>query len=77
MSDERNELKGAAWLKESEAAGKYMSGKVQINGAEYFINIFRNKHKTEDKHPDCNILLKPKGGQASVVQETFSDDVPF
>lgn len=78
--DERNELKGALWLKESEKAGKYMGGNVQIDGKEYFINVFKNRHKEKETHPDYNVLLKPKDGQsapAAQVQEVFKDDVPF
>jgi hypothetical protein len=78
MADARDELKGAAWQKHSEAAGTYYSGKVTVNGTEYFINIFRNKHKEEgDRKPDLNILLKPKDGDVAKAQEVFTSDIPF
>lgn len=77
MIDERNELKGALWLKESEKAGKYMGGNVQIDGKEYFINVFKNRHKEKETQPDYNVLLKAKDGTQAAAQQVFQDDVPF
>lgn len=43
------------WLNESASGEKYMKGK--LNGND--VLLFKNKHKTEDKHPDYVLYLAP------------------
>ena len=45
------------WLNQSKTTGeKYFSG--NLGGAK--VLIFKNKHKTEEKHPDYQLYIAPK-----------------
>ena len=35
----------------------YMSGNLMLGGKEYRIAVFENTRKSQDKHPDYNIIL--------------------
>ncbi len=60
MPKDPNQL-GALWNKESDK-GKFMSGYIEVSGEKINIVCFKNSYKTEDKHPDWEILKsKPKG----------------
>jgi uncharacterized protein (DUF736 family) len=51
-----NEI-GALWLKTSPKGQPYMSGKIDGKA----VVIFKNKKKTNEKHPDYRVLLsKPR-----------------
>src|SRR5215471_5266161 len=42
---------GALWIGEGRN-GKFMSGRLDINGEEIRILVFKNSYKEERKHPD-------------------------
>ena len=44
------------WLNQSKSGEKYFSG--NLGGAK--VLIFKNKHKTEEKHPDYQLYIAPK-----------------
>jgi uncharacterized protein (DUF736 family) len=56
MNEKSNNNIGACWLKESKNGNKYMNGCIELNGKKTYFVIFKNKKKTEDKHPDYIIL---------------------
>jgi hypothetical protein len=71
---------GALWLKDGKK-GKFMSGKIEVEGKEYAILVFKNEKKN-DKQPDYNINLrndneveKPKSDYEKPLEE--NDDLPF
>jgi hypothetical protein len=51
------EYKTGLWEKEGKN-GPYYSGNVEINGQKHWVNVFINDRKTEDRHPDMNLLIK-------------------
>lgn len=54
------QIKTGLWNKEGPN-GPYYSGKITVNGYEYWVNLYKNDRKTEDRHPDLNLILKPRG----------------
>jgi len=51
---------GALWIKESQK-GPYLTGYIEVNGEKINVVCFKNQYKTEDKHPDWQILKsKPR-----------------
>jgi uncharacterized protein (DUF736 family) len=56
------ELKTGLWQKQGQN-GSYYSGKITVMGVEYWVNLYKNDRKTEDKHPDLNLVLKPRDQQ--------------
>lgn len=72
---------GALWLKEGKS-GKYMSGRIEVNGEKINIVVFKNTYKEKENQPDYKILRsRPKIGaqvrQESVAADYFEDDIPF
>lgn len=48
---------GALWSKKSNGGAEFMTG--TINGVK--VVVFKNRNKTEDKHPDWHVLkAKPR-----------------
>ena len=73
-----NTGKGAGWIKPDKNGDKYISAKVNIDGVDHSINIYKNKYKKEAKHPDYNLLvLKPKSQDIPASAITGEDEVPF
>lgn len=55
------EAKTGLWEKTSQAGKLYYSGKITVEGKEYWANMFVNEQKTPgDNKPDMNLILKPK-----------------
>lgn len=52
---------GALW-KKTNATQSFYSGKIKIEGKEFEIICFTNKHKTADNHPDIRIYLSQDDG---------------
>ena len=83
MSDEQ--IRTGLWKKESDR-GSYYSGKVEINGVGYWVNLYRNERKESETQPDLNLILKPRDAQAKpaakpaakpVAKPEIDDDFPF
>lgn len=56
-----NQIRTGVWQKEAKSGLKYYGGgKISIPGAgDYWVSVFKNKNKTEGKHPDLNVTLQP------------------
>lgn len=60
MSDD-NKIRTGLWKKDGQNGGPpYYGGKIEIGGQEFWVNLYKNDRKTEDTHPDLNLVLKPK-----------------
>ena len=46
------------WEKTSQKGNKYYSGKAEINGKQYVINLFKVDKSENSKRPDYNIIIK-------------------
>ena len=46
------------WEKTSKNNNIYYTGKAEINGKQYIINLFKVDKEENSKRPDYNILLK-------------------
>lgn len=80
MANESNLVKlTALWVNETRQGKKYMSGYL----GDSRVLMFKNEHKTEDKHPDYVLYVAPKDAKKEVKEETqpatesFDDDMPF
>lgn len=80
MSNEK--VRTGLWKREGTNGGpSSYSGKVTIEGVEYFADVYKNDRKETDKHPDLNLILKPRGAPKQTQQEAprdagFGDDIP-
>lgn len=66
------------WLNESKSGEKYFSGR--LGGGK--VLIFKNKHKSEDKHPDYRMYVteveNPREDSGSAEPPAMeSEDTPF
>ena len=60
---------GAVWIKPTRNGGKMLSGKVEINGKSYAINLFKNSYKEEgSQQPDYKIS-RPDDDNGTPVKE--------
>lgn len=64
---------GGLWINESQSGNKYMAGYL----GNLKIMIFRNKFKTDDKHPDYVMRLAEKQRDTESEAEKDKDDIPF
>ncbi len=84
MTAENNGRTGL-WKKESNNGGApYYGGSVTITEpGEYWVNLYKNDKKESDKHPDLNLVLKPKEARQEPQRSTapkfdeFSDSIDF
>lgn len=78
-----DKIRTGLWKKDGQNGGaSYYSGKIEIGGQEYWVNLYKNDRKETDAQPDLNLQLKPKEGgtQRQARQEApaeFSDSIPF
>ena len=62
MSDNKEKIDwnkreiGALW-KKTKGMQPFYSGKITVDGRDFEIVCFTNKHKTADNHPDVRIYL--------------------
>lgn len=80
MSEQDNRIRTGLWKSDK---GGY-SGKVEIDGREYWVNLYKNDRKEKDNHPDLNLVLKPKEGPRMTPQPASrgggsldDDSIPF
>lgn len=81
MAKSRMRKIGAFWVKESEAAGKFMSGRLDIPvpiiiGPDDSLMLFRNKSESENS-PDYDLMVSPPQQRAESSGSSLDDDVPF
>lgn len=67
---------GALWINEGEK-GKFLAGKITIDGVTTSIIVFKNDYKKADNHPDYRIFLSNKQVGKSPVATTEEDIEPF
>jgi hypothetical protein len=74
-----DKIRTGLWKNEEGKPAGY-SGNVEIGGQEYFVNLYKNERKETDRHPDLNLVLKPKTGGRSATPAkaaaSFADDDP-
>lgn len=56
MSEQKKYSIGGLWLKTARDGQKYMSGNIEIKGEKHRFTVFKNKRKSEEKHPDYVIV---------------------
>ena len=83
MSDYENNLRTGLWKNEPGKPAGY-GGKITIDGVDYWVNLYKNERKETDRHPDLNLVLKPKQSsgapapvQAPAPADFDSDSIPF
>jgi len=78
MANYDNNNKGALWWKKDKNNHNYQSGKVTINGSDYYISVFKNQHKKENKHPDFNVIVSvPKNQQGGQQSNQGQSNIEF
>lgn len=57
-----NQIKTGLWETKAKKSGKkYYNGNLTIGERKYWVKVFKNTFKTEDKHPDLNLVIEPAG----------------
>ena len=54
----KEEYKAGLWKKKSKSGITYCSGKIKIGANEYYITLFNNDKKGNEKAPDFNIIMR-------------------
>jgi uncharacterized protein (DUF736 family) len=54
---------GALWVKTAKNGVKYFSGEITVGGVKQRVVIFKNTRRTEDKHPEYNVLAQSERQQ--------------
>lgn len=57
-----NTNKGAIWNRTAKSWLQYQSGRLNVEGKEYNISLFKNNKDGNDARPDFNIVLEPVDG---------------
>lgn len=52
------EIKTGLWKKKSQKGNTYCSGKFQLNGKDYYLTLFNNDKKGNEKAPDFNLIIR-------------------
>jgi hypothetical protein len=83
MSNDDNKIRTGLWKNEEGKPAGY-GGKVTITEpGEYFVNLYKNERKETDRHPDLNLVFKPKGAATQQREQPKPsaahdiDDLPF
>jgi len=71
MSDEQNTMLQVTglWINEAQSGEKYMVGYL----GSLRVLIFKNRYKTDDRHPDYVMHFAPK----AIVTTEQNDEPPF
>jgi len=67
-------IKAGLWKKDGNN-GSYYSGRIEVGGQEYWVNLYKNDRKTSDNHPDLNLQLKPKENSGRAAATRARQDV--
>lgn len=70
------------WKRESKNGGaNYYSGKLTIDGVEYWANFYKNDRQEGPKAPPYNLVLNPvnpaPAGNVDSVPQEVDDEIPF
>ena len=52
------EIKTGLWKRKSQKGNTYCSGKFQLNGKDYYLTLFNNDKKGNEKAPDFNLIIR-------------------
>lgn len=66
----KEEYRGSLWKKKSKSGLTYCSGKIKIGANEYYITLFNNDKKGNEKAPDFNIIVRD-----SVISQEKQENV--
>ena len=73
---------GAFWIRETEAAGKFMSGQIDVPvpiiiGPDDRLMLFKNKSESENS-PAYDLMVAPAQVKAENAESSLdNDDTPF
>lgn len=67
-----NQVKAGLWEKTSKNGNVYYNGKVTLDGKDYWVKMFDNSGKTNDKAPDYNLIFE----EAEEQQQTSKVELP-
>lgn len=74
MENKKPYKRAAMWVKKTRANSDYYSVKVEFDdGSAYWINLFYNKFKTNDKHPSFVTI----GDSENKNDSKLDDGIPF
>ena len=54
----KEEYRGSLWKKKSKSGITYCSGKIKIGANEYYITLFNNDKKGNEKAPDFQLIMR-------------------
>ena len=54
----REEYRAGLWKKKSQKGTTYCTGKFKIGGKEYYLTLFNNDKKGNEKAPDFNLIIR-------------------
>ena len=66
----KEEYRCGIWKKKSKSGITYCSGKIKIGTNEYYITLFNNDKKGNEKAPDFNIIMRD-----SVINQEKQENV--
>jgi len=71
-------LETGLWARESTKGNKYYSALVEINGVNYWVNLFR-VDSSNPKAPDLSLMIKKAGEkkESKKSAKKDEDDIPF
>lgn len=58
MAQYDNTNKGALWKKTAKSGLEYISGRLNVDGADYNISVFTNDKQGNEARPDFNIVVE-------------------
>ena len=67
------EIKTGLWKHESKKGNKYCSGKFKLDGKEYFLTLFNNDKKGNEKAPDFQLFIRDS---INTQEEQKSVEIP-
>lgn len=79
MSEEAKKSIWALWVKKSKSWLSYLNGTIEIDWRKFFISIFKNNYKKEDRHSDYTIapLTEVEERPISETPSNNADNLPF
>ena len=52
------EIKTGLWERKSQKGNTYYSGKFQLDSKDYYLTLFKNDKKGNEKAPDLRVFIK-------------------
>lgn len=67
------EIKVGIWKKTSKKGNTYCSGKFKLDGKEYYLTLFNNDKKGNEKAPDFQLFIRDS---INIQEEQKSVEIP-